>query len=142
LSHISTYRANIQVNPIKEGKKDATWDMLAEAIGAVADEHGGRVGDTVTDFFGRRTEVDFALHTPEFPNGLGVNVDRKTGEVEFVYDEYGRYRRVISSLCDEITQNYTALAVSNALQSMNYNVQYDEQEERLGERRVVIRGVL
>ncbi len=142
MSHISTFRANIHLNPVKEGNKDATWDILEEALETVAEEHGGRISDEITDFFGRKTQVDYALITPEFPHGIGVNVNPETGEVSFLYDKYGRYRQVIDALCEEVRQNYTAIAVSRALGSMNYSVELDESEETMGERRVVVRGVM
>jgi len=142
LSHISTYRANIRVNPVRGSQHDTTWQLLEEAIASVAEEHEGRIDEYVTDYFGRRTRVDFALITPTFRNGVGVNVDPKTGEVRFLYDDYGYQRGVIDSLCEELVQSYTALAVSRALDALNYSVEYEESKQSAGERRVVVRGVL
>jgi len=142
MSHISTYRANIRVNPVREGPQDTTWQILEEAVRAVADEHGGKLTEYVTDYFGRRTKVDFALVTPEFRNGIGIEVDSRSGQVSFAYDSYGHHQRVIDSLCREITQSYTALAVSRALDAMNYAVEYEEIGAETGERRVVVRGVM
>ncbi len=143
MSHISVYDAQIQVNPVKAGHKDVTWDLLEEAVKTTAEEHGGQVTDEITDVFGRRSKVDFALRVPEFSNGLGIKVDRETGRVKFLYDDYGYNEKVIRGLRREVVQNYMALAVSQALDALNYEVDLEEELDMEERRRSVrVKGVM
>ncbi len=143
MSHISTYETEIKLSPQARvnGKLHPSWKLMRRALEAVAEERGGSVEDHIIDYYGRRRNVDFALRTPSFPAGIGISV-AGTGEVRFVYDEYGISKRVISDLRQEIVQSYTALAVTEALTSLNYDVEFDETRNRAGKRRVTVRGTM
>lgn len=148
MSLVSSYKTDIRLTQaLSEGRaveEDPGWDILDEAVRVTAEEMGGEVSHTIRDFYGRSFYVDWAISTPEIPRGIGVNVDRKTGQVSFVYDAYGyeAYVHLIQEIKDRVIQNYSALAVSKALAVLNYQV--DVTEEKLGAtgKRVLITGVL
>lgn len=143
MSHISTYQTEIRLSPQSRvnGKLHPSWELMRRALEAVAEEHGGSVEDEIKDYFGRTRKVDFALITPRFPVGIGISVSG-TGEVRFLYDEYGVSRKVIEDLRDEIVQSYTALAVTDALKSLNYEVEFEETRGVTGKRQVTVRGTM
>lgn len=146
MSHVALYETQIRL-ALSGGSEnlaaDPGWQTLQDAVDVVAKEHGGQVTDSVTDTEGRRTRCDVALSVPEFRRGVGVRVNRGTGEVSFVYDTWGGYERTAQAICAEILQNYTALAVSRALAEMHYqvDVQTVADEGRLG-KKVLVRGEL
>ncbi|MEX2356027.1 MAG: hypothetical protein WD535_03230 [Thermaerobacterales bacterium] len=145
MSHISSYQTEIRLEPAAQGSSEAkeSRQLLRDAVAAVAEERNGFVSEEISDYFGRKTRVDVALVTKVFPAGIGLRVHPETGEVEFLYDAYGGYKRVIDNLCEEIGQNYTALAVTRALQDLHYEVDYEETAaESSNRRRIVVRGVL
>ena len=146
MSQVATYNTEIclgQPEPGQSIEQLPGWEILRQAVEAVAEEKGGRVGRQITDYFGRHYDVDFALITPEFPRGLGIKVSRATGEVRFMYDAYGGYEPVVRSLAESIQQNYSALAVARALEEMNYQVELEEIVDQGPERKLVlVRGSL
>lgn len=143
MSHISSYRAELKLEGAGEEELARARELLKQAVETVAEEHDGFATTEITDFFGRKTAVEAGLITRQFPAGIGVRVNERAGEVEFLYDAYGGYQGVIRRLCDEIRQNYLALAVSRALKDLHYDVAYEEgRHEDTGGRRVVVRGVL
>lgn len=146
MSQVATYGTEIclgQPEPGQSIEQLPGWEILRQAVEAVAEEKGGRVTRYITDYFGRHYEVDFGLMTPEFPRGLGIRVSRATGEVRFMYDAYGGYEAVVQSLAESVQQNYSALAVARALREMNYQVELEEIADRGPESRVVlVRGTL
>ncbi len=125
-----------------DGKLHPSWRLMRKALEAVAEERGGSVGEEIKDYFGRARKVDFALITPQFPAGVGVSVSRQTGEVRFLYDAYGVPANVIDDLCDQVVQNYTALAVSEALETLNYDVELDESRTVTGKKQITVRGIM
>lgn len=148
MSLISSYKTDIRLTQaLSEGKsveEDPGWDILHEAIWAAADEFMGEVSHSVKDFYGRTFYADWAISTPEIPRGIGINVDRKTGQVMFVYDSYGYegYERRIQEIKDRVLQNYSALAVSRALSLLNYQVDVAEEKSTVDGKRVIVTGVL
>lgn len=149
MSVISSYRTKIRLAPerLVDGELDPTWRIMTDALETTAQEYGGRVTGHITDYYGRQTRCQFALVTPDFPRGVGIRVG-SGGEVTYIYDNYGGYQRVAAQISERITQNYTALAVSRALEELNYSVEFEEHEEEVpasvGRRRraVVVRGSL
>lgn len=144
MSHVSSYGTEIVFREVANGgslEDDPAWEILQEAVRAVAEAHGGRVGHAVTDVFGRQVRCDLALVVPEFRPGIGIRIDRRTGELTFLYDAYGKSPQMLQNLTTEVVQNYTSIAVARALREMHYEV--DVEENGAGsERRVVVRGVL
>ncbi|MBE3589261.1 MAG: hypothetical protein IMW98_00355 [Firmicutes bacterium] len=143
MSHISVYRTDIVFRLVAEGgalEEDPAWPVLEAAVRAVAEARQGRVDRTVRDLFGRATPCDLAVHLPGLRGGVGVVVDRKTGSLHMLYDDYGRTEEV-QAVREEILQNFAAVAVTRALQALHYQV--DVEESGSGrDRRVLVRGVL
>ncbi|MBT9260138.1 MAG: hypothetical protein KM310_10385 [Clostridiales bacterium] len=143
MSHVSAYTTEIVFQTVAKGgrlEEDPAWEILQQAVQAVAEAHGGHINQTVRDIFGRPTACDIAVHVPHLKGGLGMSIDRRTGELLFLYDDYGRVAE-FQALKDEVVQNFSALAVAKALQALHYQV--DVEETGLGgERRVLVRGVL
>jgi hypothetical protein len=144
MSHVSSYATQICFRHVASGgalEDDPAYDILKQAAQAVAEAHGGRVGNMVTDVFGRQVRCDLAISFPEFRQGIGIRIDRKTGELSFLYDAYGKSPELLQGLTSEIVQNYTSIAVARALQEMHYEVDLEESGQGT-DRRVVVRGVL
>ena len=144
MSIISSYSTKIKVAPRASrgagAKTDPTWGLLHEAVMATAAELGGEVRSEITDYNGQPRPVDFAIVTPEFTRGVGIVVS-PGGDVRFLFDHYGGYKRQAQRVCDLVTEHYTTLAVSRALCALNYDVEVREQGEG-AERRVMVQGVL
>lgn len=149
MSHISTYATDLQLNPVKgqrAAETDRSWQLFREALAAVAEEYDGYVSESITNYYGHQRKCDFSLIVPKFRYGLGVDVDKETGKVSFVYDAYGVKEEIINNLKDRVMQTFTALAVSKTLQDMQYDVEFeeqiDEEEAASGRRQVTVRGVM
>lgn len=137
------YTTDIVFRTVAEGgplESDPAWEVLQAAVQAVAEVHGGRIDKTVRDVFGRPQPCDLALHLAHLRGGIGMVVDRRTGQLSFLFDDYGHVEEY-RQLRDEILQNYAALAVSRALRALNYQVDID-QTGAGEDRRVLVRGVL
>lgn len=144
MSHIASYstRIRLPVNPGEDLKASPAWEVLTGALEVTAREHNGAVTDFISDYYGRRWPCTLALVVPEFPLGIGLEVDTRTGEIRFVYDHYG-HESTVGRICDAINQNYTAVAVTRALRSLHYQVDLEEfPAGNGGAKRVLIKGEL
>lgn len=128
MSHVASYRTEIKIPQVAgmNLEDNEAWRLLRSALEAVAAAHGGQVVEVITDSEGRRVRCDAAIVVPEFRRGLGVKVDQNTGQVKFLYDTWGGFAHTAKELSAEVVQNFTALAVTRALQEMNYEVDLDE----------------
>ncbi|MEW6524113.1 MAG: hypothetical protein AB1445_11220 [Bacillota bacterium] len=146
MSHITTLKTKIKLEAAllagRSVEEDPGWELLEEAMKAAAAELGGELTTNVRDYYGRRLRCDWGLATPDFGRGVGVKVSRTTGEVTFAYDSYGCDERAIQRICDTITQSYTTLAVAEALRSLNYQVDFEEEHHPVHGRKILVRGVL
>ncbi|HHW17508.1 MAG TPA: hypothetical protein GXX30_01220 [Firmicutes bacterium] len=146
MSHISSYRANIKLeNAIERGRpveEDPGWEILDQAIWTTAEELNLDVSHSIRDYYGRSIYCDWSLSGPNVPRGIGVNVDRNTGEVVFVCDSYGGYERVVGEIKDRIVQNYLAICVTRALSALNYEVEVEEVPHPIEGKKVLVKGVL
>lgn len=143
MSIISSYSTKIRVAPRAArgigSRTDQTWQMLHEAVMSVAAQLGGEVRSEIGDYNGTTKAVDFAVVTPEFTRGVGITVS-PGGEVRFMFDAYGGYKKQAERICDLITQAYTTTAVTRALRSMAYEVDIEEQGQGT-DRRVLVKAV-
>lgn len=143
MSHVSAYTTEVTFRTVAAGGEltdDPAWEILQAAVQAAIEEHGGKVDETVRDIFGRPQRCDLALHVPHLRGGLGMMIDRRSGQLSFLYDDYGKAEEY-RALRDEILQNFAALAVSRALRTLHYQVDVDASGT--GEdKRVLVRGVL
>jgi hypothetical protein len=146
VSHISSYKTEIKLEQAlltgRSVEEDPGWDVLNEAIHATAEEMNLDVTRSFKDYYGRTLECDWGLVGPDIPRGIGVTVDRKTGEVMFVCDSYGGFERVAGEIKDRVVQNYTSLCVAKALAALNYSVEVDEVKHPIEGKKVLIKGVL
>jgi hypothetical protein len=99
---------------------------------------GGRLVSQVRDCDGQAIPCLLGVETRELPRGLGVTVNAG-GQLSFVYDAYGDTEGWGRCLSGEIQANYNALAVRQALQAMNLEVQVTETKNR-GRRFIVVEG--
>ncbi len=146
MSHVSSYKTEIKLeSAIGQGRpveEDAGWEILDQAILAIAEELNLDVAHSIHDYYGRSILCDWSLTGPLFPRGIGVRVDRATGEVSFVADTYGGYERAAAEIKERVVQNYSALCVARALKELNYSVEVDEVRHPVEGKKVLIRGVL
>lgn len=119
---LKVYASNIESNP--------SFEILKKSLEMVADEHRGMLRNYVMDSMGRKTICDMALVTPDFSRGVGLRIDRNTGEVTFLYDAYGGYRDIARKITEEITQNYVAIALIRSMKSLGYSVEEKTSKER------------
>lgn len=144
MSHIAKYQTKIVLpwhSSAAVRERDPAWQTLREAVELAAEELGGRVVPYIVDYYNTATDCDFGIVTPEFRRGVGIQVQPGTGEVRFLYDDYGGYRLQALKICERIQQNYAALALSRALKELNYEVELSEERDETGARRLVLRGV-
>jgi hypothetical protein len=71
-----------------------------------------------------------AIVTPAFSRGVGIKIDRGTGEVTFLYDKYGGYDDIVGKITEETTQNYVAIALIRTMKSLGYHVEEKASKER------------
>lgn len=146
MSHVSSYKTEIRLeSAIGRGRpleEDPGWEILNEAVFATAEELNLDVAHSIRDYYGRSILCDWSLSGPLLPRGIGVKVDRSTGEVSFVADTYGGYERVAGEIKDRVAQNYSALCVARALRELNYAVEVDEVKDPIEGKKVLIKGVL
>lgn len=118
--------------------------FLRTAMEKAARDHGGRLTTHYLDCNGQAQSCLLALQTPGFPRGIGVDI-AADGRVIFVYDtqqegQSSGQRSEVRQLCDEIAQNYAALAVARALQEAGFAVE-DRTQMQGNQRLVTIQGV-
>lgn len=146
MSHITSYKTNIKLEtaigknrPVEE---DPGWEILDQAIWAAAEEFNMNVSHTIKDYYGRSIYCDWAISGPEMPRGLGINVDRDTGQVLFSADTYGGFERIVEQVKERVVQNYSTICVTKALSALNYKVEVEEIKHPVEGKKVFVRGVL
>ena len=122
LAKVRTYASNIEENPC--------FQILRRSLEIVAKENGGTLTDSVTDFRGQVTACDLAVTIPAFPRGIGVKIDRNTGKVSFLYDQYGGYEQLARKITGEITQNYVSIALISAMKSLGYRMEEENGRQQ------------
>jgi hypothetical protein len=147
VSIIASYSAGVRL-PVDQNEAGSSlegtpaWLALKDAVEATAEELGGRVEAEITDYYHQTTPCDFAVVTPAFTRGVGLRANRSTGEVSFLYDDYGGFRHTASEIVSRITQNFAAVAIARALMSLHYDVEFEETRTEKGKKEVVVRGAL
>ncbi|MEM2941653.1 MAG: DUF1257 domain-containing protein [Thermoproteota archaeon] len=147
MSEIGMYRSQLRF-PLKftlemgggavDLEKFLSFQILKEAMEMVAEKHKGELVRSIKDYYGRETKCDLAVSIPDFGRGIGIQVDRESGAIDFVYDPYGGYEKVAQEIIDEVTQNYIGIAVIRAMKSLGYSVR---EEPTTREKAVVLLGV-
>ena len=129
IPRVQAYASNIEESP--------PFEILRRAVEVAAEGRQGTLSGSVTDAGGRETSCDIAITTPDFPRGVGINIDRSSGAVAFLYDPSGGYRDVAKAITDEITQNYVSVGLIRAMKSLGYRVR---EESGTGAKAVVLVG--
>ena len=146
MSHVTTFTTEIKLeSALTNGQSlesDPGWSLLEDAVKIAAEELGGQVTTDIRDYYGRKLRCDWGIVTRGFTRGVGVRVSRRDGEVSFAYDSYGGFDVIAEKICEAITQNYTTLAVAEALRSLNYQVNLAEESHPTEGRRFLVKGVL
>lgn len=146
MSHISSYKTDVRLDSaISEGRsveEDPGWDILNDAVIATAEEFNLDMSHSIRDYYGRSIACDWGLTGPTLPRGLGIKVDRSTGEVTFIADTYGGFERTAGEVKERLTQNYSTLCVARALKELNYSVEVEEVSHPVEGKKVLIKGVL
>lgn len=119
---LKAHASNIEASP--------SFEILKKSLEMVADDYGGMLRNYVVDSIGRKTPCDLAIVTPSFSRGVGIRIDKRTGEVTFLYDQYGGYGDVARKITEEITQNYVGIALIRAMKSLGYHVEAETSKER------------
>lgn len=132
ISSVTAENSDIEENPCLE--------ILRLAINAVARDYECSVENFVVDYHGRRTDCDFALKPAGFVRGVGIKI-AGDGHVSFVYDDYAADPLVPRAICDQVTQNYVAIATMRALRELGYRIHEEERGETTGNRDILVRGV-
>jgi len=122
LSDMTTHRSNIESHPC--------FEILKKSLEMVAKEHKGNLTNYVNSYSGDKTPCNLAINTPEFSRGIGIKIDTNTGEVNFLYDSYGGYEKLVQDLTDEITQNYIAIALIRVMKSRGYRISEEKSEQQ------------
>jgi hypothetical protein len=122
LAKVKAYSSNIEANP--------SFQLLKRSLEIVAQEHSGTLTNYVIDSLGRKTTCDLAITTADFSRGVGINIDKNTGEVTFLYDQYGGYGQLARKITEEITQNYVAIALIRGMKALGYKVKEEVSKQR------------
>lgn len=132
MSEVGWYKSAIRVSAHPSSiEASPCFEILRQSLELVARERGGRLSNHVTDALGRRTACDIAVVMSDLTHGVGVNVDRKSGRVSFLYDASGGYDARARAVTEEITQNYVGIALARTMRSLGYTVE-EQPSERPG----------
>jgi hypothetical protein len=127
MSHFSLVKVKIR-NP--------NLTLLKRAVEMVAEELGGQLTTTIHDYFGRTMECAAAIKNGAFKRGIGVRVNEK-GEVEIAGDFWGVPKQEVERFQQLLVRNYTALALTQALGALGYQVQIQKVQDK-----IFVRGVI
>lgn len=125
MSEIGWYKSELKV---RRAKGSPSLQVFQKALEMVVDEHGGKLATEVSDYYGNKTKCEFAIVLPEFLRGIGIQIERD-GSVNFVYDPYGEYERIVQDIVNEITQCYTSIGLIRAMKSLGYRVTDESKKE-------------
>lgn len=134
---------HIQENPC--------FDILQRALAKVAQDHGGTLLYGADAFYldcrGHRHPCLIALHTADFPRGIGLHLTPQ-GRLAFAYDAAeegetaGKFLvrpEVAQRICQEIAKHYVTIAVMRAQAKLGFRVSV--QPLQPGGQEVVVQGV-
>jgi hypothetical protein len=106
-------------------------ETLRQACQIVADNHGGEVTSHYLNYSGQRCTpgTNIALILPDMFRGIGLQLAKQTGKLEFVGDSWG-VKPLYQQVQSEIVQAYTTLATMKVLQEMGYVVNAAEDTSK------------
>lgn len=115
--------SHIEVNKTK--LKNVNEDLLQQALLLVAKKHGGKVSQSIKDYYGgtiakwEEQKIIGAISTPGVKRGLGLII--KEGQLQLVGDDFD-CQVAFDELKKEIEGTYKKLAQVKALLSLGYKV--------------------
>jgi hypothetical protein len=117
MSHITVQSTKI---------KDPNVELFNEALQHVLGQYrGGQIKDFYYDYNGQRHHVPLAVFTKQVHRGIGIKVNKETGYLEFISDDYNN-QLICSRIKGQIIQTYVLMALERVLQT-----QLDRQTEIL-----------
>lgn len=121
-SKVESHSANIENHP--------NYEILKKSMEMISKEQGGNLVNHVKDFSGNETICDLAINTPEFPRGVGIKINRDTGQTNFLFDDYGERGIYAKKITDLITQTYTSIAIIRAMKDRGFRVNEGTSEDK------------
>jgi hypothetical protein len=118
MSEIGWYKSQLRV---KKAKGNPSFHVLQQALEMVAHDHKGKLTSEITDYYGKKRNCESAIILPEFPRGIGIKIEQD-GTVNFAYDAFGGYEKVVQNIINEITQCYTTISLIRVMKSLGYRV--------------------
>lgn len=162
MSRLAYYETSIVIPPrpeprplLRQGalniKESPCFELLRRAVAKVAQDHGGTALCGSDAFYldcrGQRHPCLIALHTADFPRGIGLQVNPQ-GRLVFAYDAAGEGEtagkflvrpEVAQKICDEIAKHYVTMALMRAQAKLGFRVSV--QPVQPGAQEVVVQGV-
>jgi hypothetical protein len=117
-----------------------SMSVMRTALQKIAQERGGTTTSGYRDCNGKFHECIFGLQTPNFPNGIGVDVERD-GHVVFRYDQQGANTQTAKAICDDLARTYAVIAIIQAQRNMGYTVKVDREEKLVSGTRVETKAI-
>jgi hypothetical protein len=109
--------SNIKANP--------RLAVLKKAVELTVRDFGGEMGTQVRDADGKTRECMLSIKTPEFPNGLGIDIDR--GRIKYLYDSSGNGMEWGKRLGNAVNQNYMAIVAMKFQEERGYRVTVEKK---------------
>lgn len=125
---LQAFSGNIAASPCME--------IMRLAMNKIAEEHGGRLTDHYLDCQNKRHGVDLAIHTPGLPRGIGMVIDRRSGQVSFHFESRDANQREAEAICRDVARAYSVIAILRATQRLGYSVDVTEDSATNRGRRV------
>jgi hypothetical protein len=122
MSHFSIAKIKVQIKNI---------DLLKKSVQEIMQKINAEQVNAIYDYYGnKQTNFLIAFKNSTFHRGVGLRVNEK-GELELVGDFWGIPRDEVEKLKHLIAQTYTKNATIQALKQLNYNVQVNEQQNKV-----------
>lgn len=102
-------------------------DLLLEAMRQIPT---GQTTDTIADYAGRLTKVEFGIKTKQYSRGIGFEFNKIKGEYTMRTDAYGQGTNA-NKLINEISANYQKSGHLKILAKYGY-LTSSKQDEKTG----------
>jgi hypothetical protein len=124
---LQEFSGNIAASPCME--------IMRLAMDKTAAEHGGRLSDHYLDCQNQRHTMDMAIITSALPRGIGMLVDRTSGQVTFHFESRDADRQAAEAICRDVARAYSVIAILRASRRLGYSVDVTEDKAtQLGRR--------
>jgi hypothetical protein len=117
---------------IKVRLRNISAELLRQVVEQLCKEYGGQMTTTITDYAGNTAKVGLGFKCQAFQRGVGFVIQK--GEV-FVKGDFFNFYEFQHQVQRQLTQNYTAMAHSQALRQQGFQV----QQQKVGSK-IVLRA--